>query len=97
MIPADAPPSFDGHRGATFATVHAVAPLPHVIRVNPEKPGLDNRFRLRSLLLCSGDRDLTVKPLTRRISNLMNLERTQRNAGAVGGCGTDTCASARTR
>ena len=25
MIPADAPPSFDGHREATFATVHAVA------------------------------------------------------------------------
>ena len=23
MIPADAPPSFDGHREATFATVHA--------------------------------------------------------------------------
>ena len=27
MIPADAPPSFDGHREATFATVHAVAPF----------------------------------------------------------------------
>jgi len=39
MIPADAPPSFDGHREATFATVHAVAPFYSVlIRVNPENP-----------------------------------------------------------
>ena len=27
MIPADAPPSFDGHREGTFATIHAVAPF----------------------------------------------------------------------
>ena len=26
LIPADAPPSFDGHRESTYATVHAVAP-----------------------------------------------------------------------
>ena len=26
MIPADAPPSLDGHRESTFATVQAVAP-----------------------------------------------------------------------
>jgi peptide/nickel transport system substrate-binding protein len=39
MIPADAPPSFDGHREATFATIHAVAPFYSVlIRVNPENP-----------------------------------------------------------
>src|SRR3974390_832827 len=39
MIPADAPPSFDGHREATFATVHAVAPFYSVlIRVDPEHP-----------------------------------------------------------
>jgi peptide/nickel transport system substrate-binding protein len=39
MIPADAPPSFDGHREATFATVHAVAPFYSVlVRVNPENP-----------------------------------------------------------
>jgi peptide/nickel transport system substrate-binding protein len=25
MIPADSPPSFDGHRENTFATVHAVS------------------------------------------------------------------------
>ena len=49
MIPADAPPSFDGHREATFATVHAVAPFYSVlIRVNPDN-GLDDRFRLRCL------------------------------------------------
>jgi len=39
MIPADAPPSFDGHREATFATIHAVAPFYSVlIRANPENP-----------------------------------------------------------
>jgi peptide/nickel transport system substrate-binding protein len=26
-IPADAPPSFDGHREGTFATLHAMAPF----------------------------------------------------------------------
>jgi peptide/nickel transport system substrate-binding protein len=41
MIPADAPPSFDGHRESTFATVHAVAPFYSVlIRVNPENPSV---------------------------------------------------------
>jgi peptide/nickel transport system substrate-binding protein len=39
MIPADAPPSFDGHRESTFATVHAVAPFYSLlIRVNPKNP-----------------------------------------------------------
>jgi len=39
MIPADAPPSFDGHRESTFATVHAVAPFYSLlIRVNPANP-----------------------------------------------------------
>ncbi|MBI3513030.1 MAG: ABC transporter substrate-binding protein [Proteobacteria bacterium] len=39
MIPADAPPSLDGHRETTFATVHATAPFYSVlIRVNPENP-----------------------------------------------------------
>ena len=39
MIPADAPPSFDGHREGTFATLHAVAPFYSVlIRINPENP-----------------------------------------------------------
>ncbi len=39
MIPADAPPSFDGHREATYATVHATAPFYSVlIRVNPMNP-----------------------------------------------------------
>src|SRR5246500_486336 len=39
MIPVDAPPSFDGHRESTYATVHSVAPFYSVlIRVNPENP-----------------------------------------------------------
>ena len=50
MIPADAPPSFDGHRETTFAMMHSVAPFYSVlIRVNPGEPVLDDRFRLRSL------------------------------------------------
>jgi peptide/nickel transport system substrate-binding protein len=45
MIPADAPPSFDGHREATFATVHAVAPFYSVlIRVNPQNPSSTTDF-----------------------------------------------------
>jgi peptide/nickel transport system substrate-binding protein len=45
MIPADAPPSFDGHREATFATIHAVAPFYSVlIRANPENPGSTTDF-----------------------------------------------------
>src|SRR6266480_2124636 len=45
MIPADAPPSFDGHREATYATVHAAAPYYSVlIRVNPENPASPTDF-----------------------------------------------------
>src|SRR6478609_1519106 len=45
MIPADAPPSFDGHREATFATVHAVAPFYSVlIRANPQNPASTTDF-----------------------------------------------------
>src|SRR5438067_6589423 len=45
MIPADAPPSFDGHREATFATVHAVAPFYSVlIRANPKNPASTTEF-----------------------------------------------------
>ena len=45
MIPADAPPSFDGHREATFATVHAVAPFYSVlIRANPQNPADTTEF-----------------------------------------------------
>ncbi|MGH7031853.1 MAG: ABC transporter substrate-binding protein, partial [Stellaceae bacterium] len=41
LIPADAPPSFDGHRESTFATVHSAAPFYSVlIRVNPENPSV---------------------------------------------------------
>jgi peptide/nickel transport system substrate-binding protein len=45
VIPADAPPSFDGHREATFATVHSAAPFYSVlIRVNPENPSSTTDF-----------------------------------------------------
>src|SRR6201988_4125528 len=45
MIPADAPPSLDGHRETTFATVHAGAPFYSVlIRVNPENPSSTTDF-----------------------------------------------------
>src|SRR5262249_4936071 len=45
MIPADGPPSFDGHREATYATVHSAAPYYSVlIRVNPNNPGSATDF-----------------------------------------------------
>ncbi|HUB94385.1 MAG TPA: ABC transporter substrate-binding protein, partial [Stellaceae bacterium] len=45
MIPADAPPSFDGHRETTYATVHTAAPFYSVlIRVNPENPSSTTDF-----------------------------------------------------
>ena len=49
-IPADAPPSFDGHREGTFAMLHATAPFYSVlIRINPQNPSSDDGFRLRSV------------------------------------------------
>src|SRR5262249_26274276 len=45
MIPADAPPSFDGHREATYATGHSAAPYYSVlIRVNPNNPRSATHF-----------------------------------------------------
>jgi peptide/nickel transport system substrate-binding protein len=45
LIPADAPPSFDGHRENSFATVHSVAPFYSVlIRANPENPASTTDF-----------------------------------------------------
>src|SRR5436305_14955638 len=45
MIPADAPPTFDGHRETTFATMHSVAPFYSVlVRVNPEDPASTTDF-----------------------------------------------------
>src|SRR5258707_3255198 len=45
LIPADAPPSFDGHRETTYATVHAAAPYYSVlIRVPPENPASTTEF-----------------------------------------------------
>src|SRR5712672_29604 len=44
-IPADAPPSFDGHREGTFAMLHATAPFYSVlIRVNPDNPSSTTDF-----------------------------------------------------
>jgi len=45
MIPADAPPSLDGHRETTFATVHSAAPFYSVlIRVDPNNPSSTTEF-----------------------------------------------------
>jgi peptide/nickel transport system substrate-binding protein len=45
MVPADAPPSFDGHREGTFATIHAVAPFYSVlIRADPQNPASTTDF-----------------------------------------------------
>jgi peptide/nickel transport system substrate-binding protein len=39
VIPADAPPSFDGHKESTYATVHAFAPFYSLlVRINPDNP-----------------------------------------------------------
>ncbi|HUI34600.1 MAG TPA: ABC transporter substrate-binding protein [Stellaceae bacterium] len=45
MIPADSPPSFDGHREETYATVHSVSPFYSVlVRINPENPSSTTDF-----------------------------------------------------
>ena len=45
MIPADAPPSFDGHRETTYATVHSAAPFySTLVRINPEDPSSATDF-----------------------------------------------------
>src|SRR5262245_55881472 len=45
LIPADAPPSLDGHRETTYATVHAAAPYYSVlIRVPPDNPASTTEF-----------------------------------------------------
>src|SRR6202012_5404751 len=45
MIPADSPPSFDGHRENTFATIPSVAPFYSVlIRATPDNPAATTEF-----------------------------------------------------
>jgi peptide/nickel transport system substrate-binding protein len=45
LIPADAPPSFDGHREETYATIHSVSPFySTLIRINPENPASTTDF-----------------------------------------------------
>src|ERR1700686_770993 len=45
MIPSDAPPSLDGHRETTYATIHTAAPFYSVLlRINPENPSSTTDF-----------------------------------------------------
>src|SRR5262245_33777047 len=45
LIPADAPPTFDGHRETTYVTAHTGAPFYSVlIRINPDNPGSTTDF-----------------------------------------------------
>src|ERR1700746_1338758 len=45
MIPADAPPTLDGHRETPYRTPHAAAPFYSVlIRVNPDNPSSTTDF-----------------------------------------------------
>src|ERR1700730_10279494 len=45
MISADAPPTFDGHRETTYATIHSVAPYYSVlVRISPNNPGSTTDF-----------------------------------------------------
>src|SRR5256885_11195868 len=45
LIPADAPPTFDGHRETTYATIHSVAPYYSVlIRINRDNPASTTDF-----------------------------------------------------
>ena len=45
MIPSDAPPSLDGLRETTYATIHTAAPFYSVlIRINPENPSSTTDF-----------------------------------------------------
>jgi peptide/nickel transport system substrate-binding protein len=45
LIPADAPPSFDGHRETTYVTAHTGAPFYSVlIRINPDNPSSTTDF-----------------------------------------------------
>jgi peptide/nickel transport system substrate-binding protein len=45
MIPAASPPSFDGHREETYATIHTAAPFYSVlVRVDPENPSSTTDF-----------------------------------------------------
>ena len=45
MIPADSPPSLDGHKENTFATLHATAPFySTLIAINPDNPSSSTDF-----------------------------------------------------
>ena len=66
MIPADAPPSLDGHREGTFAMLHAMAPFYSVlIRVNPENPSDTTHF-VCDLCTWFRSRRMTARPTRSR-------------------------------
>jgi peptide/nickel transport system substrate-binding protein len=45
LVPADGPPSLDGHREGTYATIHITAPFySTLIRVNPDNPSSATDF-----------------------------------------------------
>lgn len=45
LIPASSPPSFDGHKETTYATVHSAAPFySTLISINPENPSSTTDF-----------------------------------------------------
>ena len=55
LVPTDAPPSFDGHREATYATVHVAAPFYSVlVRVNPNDPASPTDFVCTATALSQG-------------------------------------------
>ena len=67
MIPADAPPSFDGHRETTYATVHSTAPFYSVlIRLDPEHPEDVDEVRLRPVHRDADSRPTTARPTRSR-------------------------------
>ncbi len=90
MIPADAPPSLDGHREATYAMVHALAPFYSVlIRINPKNPSDHHRFRLRSVHRdAEADRrrqDLHVQdPRRREVPRRLAADRRRRGGELAG-------------
>ena|SRR5438445_10236495 len=73
LIPADAPPSFDGHRENSFATVHSVAPVYSVlIRANPENPASTTDF------VCDRSRLMAARPTISRSARTSSFTTARR-------------------
>jgi peptide/nickel transport system substrate-binding protein len=78
MIPADGPPSFDGHREATYATVHSAAPYYSVlIRVDPNNPGSATDF-VCDLCTEMPQRPTTARPTPSRSATVSNSTMARR-------------------